>query len=264
VQLQAALSRYRAQGFGVAAISYDSIEVLQTFAGRTGIGYPMLSDPDSAVIAAFGILNTQVPRNSPQYGIPHPGMYIVDPSGKIAARYFEDAYQERFTPDTVLARQIGAGGVRETEIRTEHLVLTLRQTQTRVATGNRVSLIADLEMPEKMHVYAPGATGYRPVALTIQETPNLRVHPAEFAQSEILFLPAINERVPVYHGKARITRDVTFTTVTADVEVKGTLEYQACDDKICYVPKRVPVTFSFEAQTLDRTRVPEPLQRKAP
>jgi hypothetical protein len=49
-----------------------------------------------------------------------------------------------------------------------------------------------------------------------------------------------------------------------NVELKGTLEYQACDDKICYVPKRVPVTFLFETQAFDRTRVPEDLQRKAP
>jgi hypothetical protein len=59
--------------------------------------------------------------------------------------------------------------VRETQVQTEHLRLTFTQTQAKVATGNRVTLIAELTMPEKMHVYAPGAMGYRPVALTIED-----------------------------------------------------------------------------------------------
>ena len=42
----------------MAAISYDSVEVVADFAERRGITFPLLADSDSSVIADFGILNT--------------------------------------------------------------------------------------------------------------------------------------------------------------------------------------------------------------
>ncbi len=34
----------------------------------------------------------------------------------------------------------------------------------------------------------------------------------------------------------------------------GTLDYQACDDAICYLPVSVPVSFTLEFQKLDYQR----------
>ena len=36
--------------------------------------------------------------------------------------------------------------------------------------------------------------------------------------------------------------------------LSGTLDYQACDDAICYLPVSVPVSFTLEFQTLDYQR----------
>ena len=58
MELQDQLDALQSQGIGVAAISYDSVEVLADFAERRGITYPILADDDSAVITEFGILNT--------------------------------------------------------------------------------------------------------------------------------------------------------------------------------------------------------------
>ena len=46
----------RAQGLGVAAISYDPVPTLAEFASRRSITFPLLSDAGSATIKAFGIL----------------------------------------------------------------------------------------------------------------------------------------------------------------------------------------------------------------
>jgi hypothetical protein len=72
--------------------------------------------------------------------------------------------------------------------------------------------------------------------------------------------------VPVFEGKVRITRDFTISpgARSPKVEVRGQFEYQACDDKICYIPRTVPLTFAVDLESLDRERVPEPLRRKAP
>ena len=58
MELQGRLEELRGQGLGVAAISYDSEAVLADFSQRRGITFPLLSDDDSSVIEAFGILNT--------------------------------------------------------------------------------------------------------------------------------------------------------------------------------------------------------------
>ena len=102
MELQDRLQQLSDQGIGVAAISYDSEEVLADFAQRRGITFPLLSDDDSEVITEFGILNTvayemQGPnRDDPEVvadvakyvsvfgappmiaGTPFPGTFMVD------------------------------------------------------------------------------------------------------------------------------------------------------------------------------------------
>jgi hypothetical protein len=86
-------------------------------------------------------------------------------------------------------------------------------------------------------------------------------------------LAAIDETVPVYQGRFRLTRDITIGAnaklpplldSSGKFTVEGTLRYQACDDQICYVPQELPVRWTFQYEEFDRQRVPAELQRKAP
>lgn len=78
MELQSNVEKIRAEGLGVAAISYDSVAVLKSFAERRGITFPLLSDPESKIIRDFGIFNEQSQEGTMQYGIPYPGTYLVD------------------------------------------------------------------------------------------------------------------------------------------------------------------------------------------
>jgi peroxiredoxin len=51
-------------------MSYDSVGSLKNFAERQHITCPLLSDADSKIIRAYGILNETVRPGSPAYGIP--------------------------------------------------------------------------------------------------------------------------------------------------------------------------------------------------
>ena len=88
----------------------------------------------------------------------------------------------------------------------------------------------------------------------------------EYPKPQILDLKAIKERVPVYQGHLRLSRDLTVSPAIRSslVELRASLEYQACDDSICYPPAKVPFTFSLEVEPLDRQRAPEALRRKSP
>jgi hypothetical protein len=252
---------------GVAVITYDRPEVIQDFTQRLKIGFPILSDPESRIIRDFKILNTNVPRSSFQYGIPFPGTYTVDSRGVITAKYFEDTYRERVTPNFILSRQFGDAGVVKSQVRTDHLTLTSYVSDDKVYAGNRVSLILDIDLPPNMHVYAPAVRGYRPAEFQLNPGPNIRILGTNFPQATIMNLPAIKERVPVFSGKVRITKDVIVGTEEnlrkeSIIELTGMFLYQACDDKICYLETKVPLKFSLAVQNQEIPRVPENLRRR--
>jgi hypothetical protein len=84
-------------------------------------------------------------------------------------------------------------------------------------------------------------------------------------------LEAIGETVPVYRGRVQIKREITFGQENAlkslidpagEVVLKGSFRYQACDDRVCYIPETVPLKWSFHFQGLDRERAPANLRRK--
>jgi peroxiredoxin len=104
VELQGRLDTLKREGLGLVAVSYDPVPVLADFAARRGITFPLLSDQGSAVIKQYGILNTTVAPTSTNYGIPHPGTFIVDANGVVSSRHFEAAYQERDTITSVLVK----------------------------------------------------------------------------------------------------------------------------------------------------------------
>ena len=47
------MPRFEKQGVKLAAISYDSEEILKFFADRHKIEYPLLGDPESKIIKAY-------------------------------------------------------------------------------------------------------------------------------------------------------------------------------------------------------------------
>jgi hypothetical protein len=258
---------------GVAAISYDSAGVLKSFADRQHITYPLLSDPDSKIIRAYDILNETSKPGTVTYGIPYPGVYIVDPQGRVVSKYFEDDYKDRVSTADILARQFGApvDAARGTA-ETKHLQITTAASNEIARPGLRIALSLDIELRPGMHVYAPGVQGYIPIDWRLDDGgPAAKRHPFEYPASEMLHLEAIGETVAVYRGHIRIRREITFAqdaslkpmvSSTGEVIVKGSLRYQACDDRKCYVPQEVPLEWRFKYEGLDRQRAPSEFQRK--
>jgi len=266
------VAEFRRQGLGVAAITYDTQEILADFAKRRNITFPMLADPDSKIIRDFGVLNTAVPSDHLWFGVPYPGTFIVDQNGVVKSKYFEDTYQERYAAPTILLREFGSlAGTRQTEVKTNYLEMKYYATSDVVRPELRFTLVADFLLPPKMHVYTPEVKGYIPIKLELEASPNYKAQAAEYPKSELLFLPAINELVPVYQGRFQITQDVVMANNNVlqpilsgakQVRIRGQLRYQACDDKICYLPQTVPLEWVLAVEPLDRERVPEAIQHK--
>jgi hypothetical protein len=259
------VERFRAQGLGVAAISYDRPEVLRHFSERMGgFHFPLLSDADSRIIRAFGIFNQNIPQGHEWYGIPFPGTFIVDEKGIVRSKYFEQMHRQRYTAESILMREFATEGGTRVELTTDHLKLSAFPAQDTASRGNRVTLVVELDLPPRMHVYAPGVKGYRPVTLEIESNPMLLSHETQLPEAEILHLEAIRETVPVYQGKVRFLKDVTVSPRLREDSVRIPLlfSYQACDDRVCYAPVKLPIAVDLKLIPHDGERVPEALRRK--
>ena len=271
MQLERKRQQLEGRGIRVAAISYDSVEVLEHFSERAGIGFPLLSDPDSAIIREFGVLNEEVPADHPFFGIPHPVEFLLGPDRTVLEKFHEEDYKDRFTAGRVLVRQFGeeSGAARATQ-RTSHLKVTSWASDSVVRGGNRIALALDVALDDKMHVYAPSVDEYIPIDWQMEEAPGLTHYDAEYPASKTLHLPAIDETAPVYEGSFRVVRDVMVGQAAelgdrirdGKLTIRGTLRYQACDDRMCYLPSTVPLEWTVDFEQHDRTRVPEDLRRR--
>jgi hypothetical protein len=240
----------------------------------------MLSDVGSATIKRYGILNTvamelagpnaddpALAENMRTYvsvvggsarmaGIALPGTFILDRQGRVTSRFFEDSYIDRNTVSSILMR-VGTGEpVSAMKISGAHLDVTAYPSDSAIAPGNRITLAFDVVPHAGVHVYAPGAQeqGYRTLAVRLDASPLLQIMTPVYPPSEIYFFEPLNERVPVYQKPFTLLQDIVLEGTPqaqqalrgqSSITITGTLDYQACDDKICFNPESVPLSWTL-------------------
>jgi Disulphide bond corrector protein DsbC len=186
-----------------------------------------------------------------------PGWFILNARGVIVAKYFEEDPGQYYTSAAVLLHQFGWMPPPEPtrQVEGKQLTATISASNTAAAPGQRVVLTLDVELQPNMHVYAPGVEGYIPIDWKMDDSDAAKVHTAVFPRAEKLYLKAIDETVPAYRSHFRLTRDITIKPVadgSGHFTVAGSLRYQACDDRVCYIPQTLPLAWTFEYYVLDK------------
>jgi DsbC/DsbD-like thiol-disulfide interchange protein len=192
---------------------------------------------------------------------------MLDRQGRVTSRFFGYLLgtQYRFH---ILLRRRGWHTVQATQVQRTIWIQTY-PSDASVALGTRFSLALDITPKRGMHVYAPGATGYRIITLNIAPQPHVRTLPLRYPASETYHFVPLDERVPVYQKPFTLLMDVVpeataearkALTGKNELVVTGTLEYQACDDKICYNPVSLPLSWKVTLKGLV-PGAPQPAQR---
>jgi hypothetical protein len=262
VELQARYTELQKLGLGLVAITYDAPEPIKKFADERKIEFPILSDHDHAVVQRYGILNRQYEPGHRNYGIPHPGTFILNRNRRVVARYFEEEYQYRNTAASIalkLGQPVAAMGA-PTRHSTPHLDLTAFVTDQSVAPGHRFSIVLDITPRSGTHIIAPGQHAYRAVALNLERSDNLRTYPLTYPRSAEFLLSQENVRLPAYVQPLRLFQDVAVVVNDemrqlakkpgSTMTLKGVLEYQACTEKACGPPQQVPVSWTVGLKPL--------------
>jgi DsbC/DsbD-like thiol-disulfide interchange protein len=129
----------------------------------------------------------------------------------------------------------------------KHVRVVLKQSSETARPGATVRLIAEVQMPAGMHVYAPGIDPpYRPIQMKVESASGVRFSPVKYPPSKKLRLEAIDETVPVFTDSVALETTATVGALSSGVEVKGSLDYQVCDDHICYRPEQIPLSWRIE------------------
>lgn len=82
-------------GYKVAAISYDPVSILKKFSDKRNIQYPLLADQNHKTMQDLNVLNDEYEPGDDHYGIPFPGVMVIDENGKLVYKYFYQGYKKR-------------------------------------------------------------------------------------------------------------------------------------------------------------------------
>jgi len=259
VELQASLAEYEQREIAVFAISYDSPAVLGAFAEKYGIRYPLLADEGSVAIRRLGMLNERVaehhafygvPMRDDVYGVPYPGVFVLDEQGTVVERRFEDSYRVRETAVGLLEAAFGEiSGSHGTEARAAGDGVTARAylDSPTYRVMQRLRLTVELQVGPGLHVYGqPIPDGYTPLTVEVAPIDGLVVGVTEAPAPTPLQVAGLDERFVVYDGAVKLTVPLTFGQAAGDLTLEVVVRYQACSATDCQPPGEIrfalPVT----------------------
>ena len=157
------------------------------------------------------------------------------------------------TPSSATPPPVPRADPRVVSRSTPHLTFTGTISPAAVSPDARMSINFDVVPKKGMHVYAPG-TPYRSVAIRLDTGSLLRVQGSIYPKPARFLFKPLREEVLVYDAPFRLA----LTVVAGDAEalraqlrgrtqmtIKGTFDYQACDDSECYRPASVPFQWTL-------------------
>ena len=130
---------------------------------------------------------------------------------------------------------------------TRHLSVIASLSPDVVRAGGRLSLVVNVIPKTRMHVYAPG-TKYRAVTVTLNRSAWLKPAKIVYPKPSIYVFKPLKEQVFVYSNPFTLTMPIAIGTLPArmtQMKISGTLSYQACDDRLCYLPESVPLEWNL-------------------
>ncbi len=249
---------------GLAALSYDSPEILASFAQRRGIEFPLLADPDSEVLGKLGLVNTEAEDMA--RGVAHPGVLWLDGEGRLKEKFFEESYRDRLTAETLLGRMFPELVMSESafDSNSEEVQFQTSVAGSELIMGSETDLLLEIQIPDGSHLYGEGAEGYVPVKLELEPHPWLEFGSVVLPEPTPLHLPAIQETAPVYEGRLLLrvpvkvtSRDVAKLEEAQSLTLKGTVDYQVCTESQCFLPTNKSLNWDVRLLPFDRTRSPE-------
>jgi hypothetical protein len=132
-------------------------------------------------------------------------------------------------------------------VATPHITMSTSASAAEARPGSTIRLFVDVIPDPNVHVYAPGAKDYLPIALSLKPRPGVWIGKLVYPKSQDWYFEPLKEHVPVFHTPFRLEQAIVLgASLKAGerVTVTGLMKYQACDDVVCFNPVTAPVSWS--------------------
>jgi peroxiredoxin len=93
------IDEFRKRGARVVAVVVDPVAQNAAVTRKLGLGFPILSDPDLAMIDAYGLRHA---NGIPGSDIARPATFVLDANGVVRWRDLTENYRVRPRPEDVL------------------------------------------------------------------------------------------------------------------------------------------------------------------
>ena len=126
-----------------------------------------------------------------------------------------------------------------------HAAIAAAPAEVNGKPGTKLALFVDVTPKPGMHVYAPGNADYIPITIKLAAPATIKPGKIAYPKSDVMTLA--DEKVSVFQKPFRLTQDVTVDKAAqpgSTIVVPATVNYQACDDKVCYPPESASVSWS--------------------
>ena len=126
-----------------------------------------------------------------------------------------------------------------------HAAILSSPAEVNGAAGAKLALFVDVTPKPGIHVYAPGSNDYIPITVKLNPQAEVKLGKVAYPKSEMMTFA--DEKVPVFQKPFRLTQDITLDKSAKPgsiVTVSGMVNYQACDDRVCYAPESAPVSWT--------------------
>lgn len=231
-------------------MSYDAVDVLRDFAAKYGITYALLSDQGSRVIRELGLLNEHVyehhaaygiPKQDRFWGVPYPGVFVLDAQGHVVQKRFQQSYRERETAVGILEQGFDATSrlhSAEVHAQSEEVQVRASLDSKTYRVFQRLWLTVELTIAPGLHVYGqPIPANYIPLSIEIAPVAGLVVGAPQWPAPHPLHVEGLDEQFYVYEGKIAVSVPVTLTQGGEDQTLQVTVRSQACSATNCFVPR---------------------------
>ena len=127
----------------------------------------------------------------------------------------------------------------------KHATIAATPAAVSGAPGAKIVLFVDVTPNTNIHVYAPGSKDYIPITVKPDAQPQVKFGKVTYPKADIMTFA--DEKVPVFQKPFRLTQDATIDKSAksgSTLTIPGTVNVQACDDKVCYPPEKVTVSWT--------------------
>jgi hypothetical protein len=241
-------------------MSYDSVDVLRGFAGKYGITYSLLADEGSVAIRSLGLLNEEVydqhaaygiPQQDRHWGVPYPGVFLLDEQGYVVQKRFHQSYRERETGVGILEQGFGGHSTLarpQASAQAADILITASLDSERYRFFQRLWLTVELTIPPGLHLYTqPVPEGYIPLSIEVAPIPGMVVGEPQWPASQPFQVAGLEEPFQVYTGNVKVALPVTLTEEDNDQSLQITVRYQSCSDTDCLMPSTVNLALPVKA-----------------